>query len=94
MLSTKPPTPTLDRILVLTESGELAVITDFLEWLYDETGYLLGVYKATARGDKFVPAPIGIRALLADFFKIDLAEENTERETLLSWVRAQQEKER
>ena len=94
MQSAKPPTPTLDRIYELRDNGQLPAITDFLEWLFDVKDYSLGEYcehDSGPWGNEFVPVHVGIRTLLADFFKIDLAEEEAERAALLKWVREQQE---
>lgn len=84
---TLPPTPECDRMIAVSE--ESRTISDFLDWLGPH-GMLLAEYVQHPgfRDRSLVPASRGFDALLAQYFRIDLAKVDRERRALLTHVTA------
>ena len=79
-----PPTPELDEQSAAREAGSQE-IGEFLQWLHEEKGYVIGLFVA---GDQFpVVVYDGIDVLLADYFDTDLTKVEQERREILDGLR-------
>ncbi|GAB6875559.1 hypothetical protein [Thermaerobacter litoralis] len=90
----RPATPQLDKMAAVQEA--LRMIGEFLAWLRDE-GYVLCVWQDAVRvGDDFAqpagywPAGRTIEQILGDYYGIDLAAAERERQAILEWIRRQE----
>lgn len=81
-----PSTPTLDRMLEVKD--ESRAIGEFLEWLMSMRS--LAICDADEFG-RFYPVHLGIEALLAEYYKIDLNEAERERSAILEHIRRLQD---
>lgn len=84
-----PETPELDKQAKIIDSGDAAVVQDFLDWLIEERGYTLCVPKEDSLHGYYLPAPSygGPEQLMADFFGIDRDAVERERRALLDYLR-------
>jgi hypothetical protein len=86
------PTPELDKETAAKEKGAQK-IGNFIEWLIHESPYI--ICKETDHIDadytaKYVPAHKGPKALLAEYFGIDLQKCEQERKAILeAWQKSQ-----
>ena len=88
----KVPTPELDRQRDIIHSGKAETVQEFIEWLLDKQGLVLGKYGTDEfeRKDVLSPTYYSREDLMADFFGIDRNKIEAERRAILEALRAEQ----
>jgi hypothetical protein len=88
----KVPTPELDRQRDIIHSGKAETVQEFIEWLLDKQGLVLGKYGTDEfeRKDVLSPTWYAREDLMADFFGIDRNKIEAERRAILEALRAEQ----
>lgn len=92
MTTTKPETPELDKQSQIIDSGDTAVVQDFLDWLTSR-GYVIAEWAETHQTltepvETLQPLYSGPEQLMADYFEIDLDKIDAERRSLLDYLRS------
>ena len=85
-MDSQPVTPTLDKILEHREEAD--ALGAFLDWLQYEKKYFLGEFNPDDPNDELTIVHLNPEDILADYFGIDLAAADRERQALLEWIRS------
>lgn len=92
-------TPELDKLKKINDSGDNQTIAEFLEWA-GENGYnftktvtFMDDRESLITGKPYqvpvdVEQPVGIAAVLAEYFKIDLDKVSAEKDAVFAAIRA------
>lgn len=91
-----PPTPALDKMLAIPEEKRF-LVQEFLDWMMQDKGWWIAYYPKTKIGlsghevenDELFTVPFRPEQVMAQFFDVDLAAQEKERRSILSWIRRQ-----
>lgn len=88
-MAKQPECPECEKLSAVSKKSQ--EIGEFLDWLQHERHLVLAEWdkEEDYKDNALFPVHISIDVLLAEYFKIDLAKVEQERQALLEWIRNQ-----
>lgn len=78
--------PEHDKLKKFIDDGSHETVQEFLDWLMDDNGWLIGEWDEAGRG-RLEPVNLSRERIMAKFFVIDLDKIHAEKEQMLSHIR-------